>query len=262
MTNKKRLRVGSDEYTIDLERRVNSVEAQMKDFLDLLREKDNRITELEAQLKEKSCSCETKPNVSESADTVPAITEDAEESPVEDHDCLVLTDSLGNSLDPTIINPEGGTTVVCVRGGTPKDIAKVFCDDISKKKRFKRVLVHFGTNLIPKFSPQYTADNIIENLLLIKRKAGPKCDVIFSGILPKLSDYFLDGIRFVNDQVISAGMIGPESVCWRYVDNMPMFFKGNSVDARCFKKDGIHLTKRGSNIFNRSIRRIFAASLG
>ena len=54
MTNKKRLRVGSDEYTIDLERRVNSVEAQMKDFLDLLREKDNRITELEAQLKEKA----------------------------------------------------------------------------------------------------------------------------------------------------------------------------------------------------------------
>ena len=124
-------------------------------------------------------------------------------------------------------------------------------------------MVHFGTNLIPKFNPEYVANNVTECLLSIKRRAGPKCKIVYSGILPKIDVHFLGGIRFVNDRVIYAGKVGPPSVQWGYVDNMSLFMDNRGkVNPKFFKKDGIHLLPLGADVFNNSIKRLFNVSQG
>ena len=206
---KKRMRIGSDEYTIQLEARVNTLEISMKDFVVLvekLKEKDDRIAELEAQLKMK-CNCESP------ADTTVNVTEDHEPSPdFVKKDVLIIGDSIADSLDPEFLDPASDTTVHAVHGGMPLDILETFRKRFSKTTKFKRILVHFGSNMVPKFSPGYVADNIIECLLSRKRLAGVQSSVVYSSILPKLDDCLLPGIRFVNDRVIHAGKVGPPSV--------------------------------------------------
>ena len=89
VNDKKRARISSDEYTIELESRVKSLELMMKDFMSVMesiKEKDARISELEAQLTAKTCSCSS--NVTESvtesvATAEPDVSDAGNESSIE-----------------------------------------------------------------------------------------------------------------------------------------------------------------------------------
>ena len=249
MTRKgqKRVRIGSDEYTLELETRVKNLESFMESFESLIKEKDAKIAELEAQLNDKSsCTC----NADSVVEAVPS--KDRAE-----HDCLIIGDSIVDSLDPAVLNPNGGTRVVCVRGAVPSDISTAFKKEILDKT-YKKVIVHVGSNLVPKFDVGYVISSVSECLLDIKRQAGAQCKVTFSSILPKMSDYYNGGIAFINDRIISAGMQGPPSVQWGFVES-GFFFKDASwkVDPRLFKRDRIHLSPKGAEIFNNSVKHCF-----
>ena len=252
----KRARIGSDEYTMDLERRVNELEAQITKFSDLyseLKKKDELIAKLESEVESlKKSVCGVTDDVTVTGD-VPV--DDAEDPPLEQHEDLIIGDSIVDSLDPVIINPSGGTTIVCIRGGTPDDIARAFVD-ISKKKTFKRIVVHVGANLVPKFSPAYVADRLVECMLRIKQHA-PHSKVAYSSILPKIADSFLPGIHSINQRVIQSGTMGPRRVRYGYCDTFSHFVDRNGrVDPSHLGQDGIHLSKSGASIFNWSLKRL------
>ena len=94
---------------------------------------------------------------------------------IEEHDILIIVDSIVSSVGAEIIDPDADITVECIRGGRPEDISENF-KEIVKVKHFKRVIVQLGSNLIPRFSPDFVADRI--------RKLSPDSKVTFSCILP------------------------------------------------------------------------------
>ena len=225
---------------------MKKLEDVVSGFLTSLKEKDERIAQLEAQLSQQSPDPAGKNSDTATLPSTPVV-----------KDTLIIGDSLADSLNPESINPNGDTTVHAVHGGTPTDIVDAFRKNFHKKTVFKRIVVHFGSNLIPKFSPGYVADNVVESMLSIKRMAGTKCCVLFSSILPKLDDNLLPAIRYINNRIIHAGFTGPPSVQWGYVENVfTGFVTRYGVDWNHFKKDGIHLSKSGVSLFNKSIKRV------
>lgn len=261
MGRSKKRRIGSseDEYTLQLETRVKTLETNFKEIatlLEKLRERDEKIAELEAKLDAVKCSkCEESCSTSQSPEpSLPVVSSNE----IAEKDCLIIGDSIAASLDPELLDPKADITVHSVHGGTPYDVVESFKKNFVKKVSFKRILVHFGTNLIPKFSPDYCADNIAENLLLIKRLAGPRTRVQFSGILPKFDDGLLPAIQYINNRVAQSGSVGPQSVCWGFSDNMPSFVGRNGfIDPNLFAQDAIHLTKLGINSFNSGLKPLF-----
>ena len=191
--------------------------------------------------------------------TVSDESEDIEESlPVEaektTRDLLIIGDSLLRNLDTNNINPGGDTQVECIGGARPVDVVDKF-RAMCKTEEFKRVVVHVGTNLIPKYSRAGVADKITECLELI-RQLSPKSKVAFSRLLPKEGDHLLAGINEVNGLVRRGGESGHfrsryATICHRD------FFAGRTsrVNARLFKKDGIHLSELGDRALECSLKR-------
>ena len=206
----KKRRIGSDDYTLDLERRVVENEKTIAEltrmFKEEMKKKDEKIASLElenAQLRDSKCENSVKSKIKAGEDTV------ADDVSVTEHDLLIIGDSLVDSIDPQKVNPSGGTTVVCIRGGSPNDILEAFRKQTASKK-YKRIVVHVGTNLIPIFSKEYVSDNIITTMLEIK-KLSPKSKLAFSSILPKYNDSWLNDIDYINSRVANAGFHVPHS---------------------------------------------------
>ena len=253
--SKKRLRIGSDENTrsvgdddfaLDVESRFKEMErrlGEMSHLFDEIKKRDERIAELErevAQMKKSATSTTSeKPSVE-----------------ITDHDLLIIGDSIVKSVDLEKLDPKKNSTLVCVHGGTPRDVANQF-KEISTKKRFKRVIVHVGTNLIPKFSKNFVVDKINECMLEIRKHASPTCKVAFSGILPKFNDGYLRDIDWINFNVWRSGSFGPPSVQYGYVEHFSFFVgKNGKVDPKLLNKDAIHLSSYGANIFTKSLKRL------
>ena len=122
--NSKKRRIGSDDYTLDLEKRVLENERSLADltklFHEQMKEKDRKIAALELENSELRKGIDGGLLVEKSVES--GISDDVTDGDVTDHDLLVIGDSLVDSIDPKEVNANGGTTVVCVRGGSPKDI--------------------------------------------------------------------------------------------------------------------------------------------
>ena len=250
----KKRRIGSDDYTLDLERRVVENEKTIAEltrmFKEEMKKKDEKIASLElenAQLRDSKCENSVKSKIKAGEDTV------ADDVSVTEHDLLIIGDSLVDSIDPQKVNPSGGTTVVCIRGGTPNDILEAFRKQTTTKK-YKRIVVHVGTNLIPVFSKEYVSDNIIATMLEIK-KLSPKSKLAFSSILPKYNDSWLNDIDYINSRVANAGFHVPHSRSYGFCNHMCRFVNNNGTVLRSlFGKDGIHLTYSGSQLFTKSLK--------
>ena len=250
----KKRRIGSDDYTLDLERRVVENEKTIAEltrmFKEEMKKKDEKIASLElenAQLRDSKCENSVKSKIKAGEDTV------ADDVSVTEHDLLIIGDSLVDSIDPQKVNPSGGTTVVCIRGGTPNDILEAFRKQTTTKK-YKRIVVHVGTNLIPVFSKEYVSDNIIATMLEIK-KLSPKSKLAFSSILPKYNDSWLNDIDYINSRVANAGFHVPHSRSYGFCNHMCRFVNNNgTVPRSLFGKDGIHLTYSGSQLFTKSLK--------
>ena len=254
--NSKKRRIGSDDYTLDLEKRVLENERSLADltklFHEQMKEKDRKIAALELENSELRKGIDNGGLLVEKS-VESGISDDVTDDDVTDHDLLVIGDSLVDSIDPKEVNANGGTTVVCVRGGSPKDILEAFRNQI-KKKRFKRIVVHVGTNLIPIYHREYVADSIIETMFEIK-KLSSESKIAFSCMLPKWNDSWLPDIDYINSRVANAGICVPPSRRFGFCNHLTRFVGMNGqVNPALFAKDGIHLSKSGSKLFNKSLK--------
>jgi len=226
-----------DEEIIELK----NFQKQVADsFAEKLRKQDAVIAELRSIIEKDS-----------SLDDIPV------SQPKADHDLLVIGDSIVRDITDSVINPDGDTTVKCLPGARPDDVIAEF-RKMSSSASYKRIVVHVGTNLIPKYSPAYTADKIVQCMESI-RELAPTSKIAFSHILPKESNRLLPGINFINHRVARSGMSGPPRSRFGHAGHSFNFCNSfGQVDARLFKKDGIHLSDLGVKQFNCSIKSLIS----
>ena len=261
---KKKIRpIGSDDYTLDLERRIGDLEKFMTTFKKMeadLREKDKRIESLEKEITElKNVSSVTNQDLVQSiAGNAPQASKSTvdcssvEGKPREKIDFLIIGDSIVGSFDAQFPDGKKGK-VVSVRGASPKDVLKEF-ERLSLTQDFAHIIVHVGTNLIPNFSPDYVADSIIDTMLCIK-KLSRNSKVAFSGLLPKTDDSWSRSIDMINGRVARAGLNVPPSMRFGYMHHFPAFFKQGWVNFKeLYKKDRIHLSLSGSKLFTSGLK--------
>ena len=170
-------------------------------------------------------------------------------APKSEHDVLIIGDSIVSSVDTEMIDPEADITIDFVRGGRPIDISNRF-EELTKEKSFKRVIVHVGTNLIPRFSPSYVADQVLICLERIKQ-LSPSSKVTFSSILPKYDSSLLHGINIINNQVMHSGKSGPIRQQFSFLSHRQNFAnRFGFVNSSLFNADKLHLSLDGKLAFN------------
>ena len=175
-------------------------------------------------------------------------------APVE-HDLLVIGDSILRDLNPNVINPGGDTTVKCLPGARPEDVIDEF-RRISESDSYKRIIVHVGSNLIPKFNPAYVSSKVIECLETVK-KLSPRSKLAFSQILPKEGGHLNAGINAINQQVWSSGLCGPSRTRFGSIPHGEFFCdRGGYVIPQLFTGDRIHLSSNGKLQLAKSINRL------
>ena len=151
------------------------------------------------------------------------------------------------------MSPDGDVTIEVVPGATPQDLLEHF-RQLIKTSHFRRIIVHVGTNLIPVYHVNSVANIIIDCMRGIK-KLSPNSKIAWSSILPKFSDSVLGAINMINYRVFMGGQIGPKRVRFGAFNHLPEFMNSRGrVNPRYFMKDGIHLSVKGSEIFNRSLK--------
>ena len=175
------------------------------------------------------------------------------EAPVKvEHDLLVLGDSLIRHVKPELINPGGDTTIECLPGARPEGLIEKF-QEICQTNSYKRIILHAGTNLVPKFSPVTVADKIVDALEKI-RTLSPQSKVTFSALLPKEGDHLTAGINEVNYRVEQAGLCGHFRTRYGFIRHSKFFANRlGQVNHRLFQRDRIHLTDLGSRALEKSL---------
>ena len=189
-------------------------------------------------------------------DAETAVVADAsEQSPIVEHDLLVIGDSLLRDLDTGLINPGGDTTIKCLPGARPEDVIDEF-RRIAETDSFQRIIVHVGSNLIPKFSTSYVSAKVVECMETVK-KLSPGSKIAFSQILPKEGDHLVSGISSINNQVRHSGICGPSRTRFGSVPHEQFFcdWWGN-VNPRLFTGDGIHLNANGKLQLAKSMNKL------
>ena len=153
-----------------------------------------------------------------------------------------------DSADKDFINPDMDVTIESLRGARPVDCVKR-CTEIAKTKKFKRICVHFGTNLIPRYSPARASDLIIQAIEDIKL-IFPESEVTYSCILPKYGDWMLPAISSINSHVEYSGKSGPKRFRFKTIHHSLNFSKNGLVDPLMFRKDALHLSDDCKLAFN------------
>lgn len=170
-----------------------------------------------------------------------------------EHDLLLIGDSIVRHVDSESINPGGDTEVKCLPGARPDDVVNEF-RKMSQHNSYKRIIVHVGSNLIPKFSRSYTAAKVTECLEMVK-ELSPQSRIAFSPILPKDGDHLLAGIDEVNHRVIQSGQTGPIRTRFGFANHARCMQDNlGHVDPGLFVDDGIHLSRRGIKAFEYSLK--------
>lgn len=222
---------------MDMEHRFRKELASLEiSLLDEIKQRDAIIKSLKMKFVESS----TNDNAPSYADVASTNVKKVE------HDLLVIGDSLIKHLDGEVINPGGETTIACHPGARPDKIASEF-RQLAAKNTYKKIIVHVGSNLIPRYSTTFVADKIVACMEVVKQLA-PKAKIAFSTVLPKWSNRLLPGIDEVNRRAIGSG----RAVGYGYVDHCRFMTNRRGVDPSLFWKDGIHLSDKGKAAFHAS----------
>lgn len=239
-----------DNEIIDLKSSVRAVE---KLFTDELHKRDVVITDLYSLIDDLKTKI---PSEAAVAVVSTEITESAEIIKNE-HDLLIIGDSLVRELDAQSINPGGDTIIECLPGARPDELTERF-REMSKTDSFRRVIVHGGTNLVPKFSPTLVADKITRCLEMI-RELSPNSQIAFSSLLPKEGVHLLNGINEVNYNVFRSGLCGHFKTRYGFVNHRDFFLNNmGHVNGALFKNDSLHLSDHGVKAFEKSLKRLAA----
>ena len=229
-----------------------------KEFAEELATKDLVISELYTKIENITTlpqNVDSAPEAAPSNDTSFPSNEPADSviAPKIEEDLLVIGDSLVRDLEASVLNPGGETTVSCLPGARPRDVVRKF-RELTTTNRYKRIIVHVGSNLIPKFSRDTCSARIIDCMESI-RELAPESKLAFSSVLPKLGNHLLQGIDKVNFDVIRSGKMGPNRTRYGHISHVSQFTTAatGAVDHELFKRDGIHLTEKGRLSFAKSL---------
>ena len=257
----------------DLERSMKIKDAQIlnlqidlreskQHFIDELAQKNQVIAELSSKLDSNSPSQQnsdpTSSDILPSDSTSAQLTDLPDSSGVQivEHDLLLIGDSLVRDVDASVLNPGGDTTIVSLPGARPTDVVQKY-RQLMANFRFKRVVVHVGSNLVPKFGSVTCSTRIIDCLESIRNLSSPDAKVAFSHVLPKLGDHLLAGINRINRQVALSGEVGPKRTRFGNVPHFQEFTTSSGmVDGTLFTRDGIHLSARGRLAFAKSLNKL------
>lgn len=157
----------------------------------------------------------------------------------QDFEFLILGDSITKFID-------AGKIAKCDKSKTlnlSKSGARVF-DIYEQYRSFKRdfptssvskILIHVGTNHLPKCSANDTA-NKIGRLLLFLREEMVNTKIYYSSILPKKDTAFLNSIYQINCQLYS--------LCFKthnlFFINHTLFYKDQELNPEMFRQDRLH----------------------
>lgn len=223
---------------------IETLSAKLRDveksFADEIKQRDVVITELSSKIDNLVQSTATDSN-----DT---------EQEKQEHDLLIIGDSIIRHVDGNAVNPGGETTVECLPGARTDEVIDKF-RELSKVNSYKKIVVHVGSNMIPKFTRQHTADKIVECLETV-RKLSPNSKLAYSFILPKEGDHLLDGIDEVNYRVARSGSVGPPRTRYGFVNHRNYFLDHGLVDCRLLNNDSIHPSGPGIRALERSLKSI------
>lgn len=252
--NALRKRIESLEFRVKL--KDDEVAKLASNFQDELRKRDKVISDLTDKIEQielKNRNSNEITNTNENEELVKQ--DDLKMDEKTEHDLLVIGDSLVRNVNGEAINPGGDTTIECIPGARPENVAETF-RQLSKTKSFKRVIVHVGSNLIPRYSPAYVADKITDCLDVVKN-LSPSSRLAFSSVLPKIGNHLNPGINVVNSRVVASGRSGPSRCRYGSADHS-LFFVNNQgqVNPNLFLRDGIHLSNEGVKNFENSLRRL------
>ena len=102
------------------------------------------------------------------------------------------------------------------------------------------ILVHVGSNHIPRESPESTAKKICKLLLYI-REEMPKALIFFSGILPKIGSEYFGAIDFINRAVcdVCVPFRGMYFICHG------LFGMNGHMNSSLFWEDNVHTNREG-----------------
>ena len=227
-----------DEFTKKLENVESSFETK-------IRNRDAIIDQLSDQLRDSTTT-----SYSDAVRNADGSTE----TPKTEKDLLVITDSILKHADAEVLNPGGDTSIECIPGARPDAIAKRFAK-LSKTNTYKRVIVHTGTNLIPRYSRSFVADKVVKCMEQVRNILPKSSKLAFSSILPKSGNHLISGINEINMRVGRASRhVGYEFFNHRdFIVN-----RMGAVDHSLYAKSdptGTHLSSRGIRAIEKSLAR-------
>ena len=130
----------------DLEKFVNEKDNEISDLrqtteslTEKIRKQDALIEDLRSKIGD-----DATPSTS-SIEPAACVSDTFQEALKNNHDLLVIGDSIIRDVDTNIINPGGDTTIKCLPGARPDDVICEFCE-LLKIYSFQRIIVHVGTN--------------------------------------------------------------------------------------------------------------------
>ena len=228
----------------------NSLKSNEEFFTREITKRDDAISELQGQV----YSLTDALSLPVANDVVVGVP-DLQKPPVVERDTLLIGDSLLRDLDSEIINPGGDTTIKCLPGARPADVVDEF-RRISETHSYKRIIVHVGSNLVPKFSESHVSAKVVECMESIKN-LSPRSKLAFSQILPKEGDHLINQINRINNQVWRSGTCGPDRTRFGAIPHAKFFCgRWGAVDCDLFARDGVHLSPQGKLQLAKSIHSI------
>lgn len=223
-----------------------------RDFDEKLRERDERIAELERKLQDR-------PQVQVKLPVPPIITvgDDEWETGADDKeevDFIDIGDSIIKYADPTEIAPDASSSEhICMRGAKIEQVGKRL-EDVLKEKKVNKVVLHVGTNNIPKDRPEVVASKVL-TVLNSAKTAHPDTEFYYSLILPKIGPNHLPGINMINSIItqnqekIGFKVIPHPQFCKKGVFNLSLFSYPEVLNRK-----PVHLSRKGNKLFAENIK--------
>ena len=149
---------------------------------------------------------------------------------------------MGDSILRYIVGRIRGLDVKCYPGCKITQMKEKMSGMLQYLRTIHYIGVHVGTNNIQTFSEKQIIDQL-KDLLTHMIKTFPNATIVFSSILPRPKDEYLNHrvVHRINDHLL-AWCNHNSVICLRTFS--PLSFRG-WADPACFSRDGLHPNARG-----------------
>jgi hypothetical protein len=169
------------------DKRILLLVSEIVDLKDALSESYVKINSLESKFDEHVNLCGSS-NAAPALNSLP---------PKQSIDMVVAGDSIVKHIK--IDQLEGKNELICLPGAHCHKVHLAVCD-LAKKAQIKKLVLHFGTNHIPRQSPLQIVNEITDTLKRVQLEL-PNTKTFFSAVLPKIDSSYNRGINFINQRI-------------------------------------------------------------